>query len=432
MKFFEINSVDNLASLVRQFAATAEPGQDLTATVSGILAAVRQDGDAACTQMTEKFDGVRLAPDEQEISEKDWHAAAATVDEKLANALSLAAKNISLFHREQRQKSWQIERDGVILGQRVLPIERVGIYVPGGRAKYPSTVLMTALPAKIAGVGEIIMVSPPDRESGTIDPVLLLAAKLAGVDRIFQIGGAQAIAALTFGTEHLPAVDKIVGPGNAFVAEAKRQVFGKVGIDLIAGPSEVAIFVDDTTNCVWVVRDLFAQMEHDPQARCLVISLDAAKAQEIIAGVEAELADAPRREIITQAWQNNTVIASAQNKELAVAALNAFAAEHLQLMTQNPHEILPQIKHAGAIFLGQYSPVPMGDYMAGPNHTLPTGGSARFASALGVYDFIRHQDIIEYEAASWQREALLVDRLARAENLPNHALSAMARQEDGQ
>ncbi len=427
MKYFQIKTRDDISRVATFFKQDENRHDSVSAAVRNILQQVKDRGDAACVALTAKFDGVELNPEKQEISADEWNEAAASVDAGLRAALEAATKNIGIFHRQQKQASWEINRDGVILGQRVLSIEQVGVYIPGGRAKYPSTVLMTAIPAKIAGVEEIIMVSPPDRQSGTIDALLLLAAKLAGVDRIFKCGGAQAVAALAYGTKTMPAVDKIVGPGNAWVAEAKRQLFGTVGIDLIAGPSEVAILVDEHTVSEWVVRDLFAQMEHDPLARCLVVSLDESKAQDIIQLTESELKNAARSEILQQAWQSGACVCFAKKPAHALEIINHFAPEHLQIMTANPRAILPRIKHAGAIFLGQYSPVPMGDYIAGPNHTLPTMSTSRFASALGVYDFVRHQDIIEYTKESWQREAEFVDRLARAEQLPNHALAALAR-----
>ncbi|KAA3615424.1 MAG: histidinol dehydrogenase [Calditrichaeota bacterium] len=427
MNFFHVKNANDLKSLVQSFQQDGAVSKSIFSDVQKILLAVKNRGDAACVEFTEKFDGVKLSPEMQEIDKDTWQKTASSINSDLQEALQFAAKNIQFFHEKQKQSSWEINRDGVILGQRIVPIERVGVYIPGGRAKYPSTVLMTAIPAKIAGVDEIIMVSPPDRETGTIDPVLLYAANLAGVDRVFKCGGAQAVAALAYGTDCIPHVDKIVGPGNAYVAEAKRQVFGTVGIDLIAGPSEVAILVDEQTKTEWIVQDLFAQMEHDPLTRCLIVSLCADKADEIIQLAQNKLHSAPRSAILQQAWVGSTTVTVVENKEVAIEILNGFAAEHLEIMTANPREILPEIKHAGAIFLGQFSPVPMGDYVAGPNHTLPTNSTARFASALGVYDFVRHQDIIEYDEESWQREARFVDRLAQAEELPNHALSAMAR-----
>jgi histidinol dehydrogenase len=316
-----------------------------------------------------------------------------------------------------------------VLEERILPIERVGIYIPGGRAKYPSTVLMTAIPAKIAGVHEIVMVSPPDRATGTVAPILLLAAELAGVDRVFRIGGAQAIAALAFGTNTIPAVDKIAGPGNAYVAEAKRQVFGQVGIDMLAGPTEIALWVDGTAPVRVVAQDLFAQMEHDPLTRALVVSTDAYHLRKIAEGAEQELQRAPRYDILKQAWERNTFFIEANDDVVACAAINTFAPEHLQIMTHARHQWLANIHHAGAIFLGRYSPVVLGDYVAGPNHTLPTNRSARFSSPLGVYDFMRHQHVIEYTREGWGLEKDAAVELARAEELFNHARSAQRREE---
>ncbi|KAA3653851.1 MAG: histidinol dehydrogenase, partial [Calditrichaeota bacterium] len=364
MQYFNIKSTDDVEELSRLFSGDSEQQDEITFSVREILKDVKRRGDDACVAFTKKFDGVDITPQNQEVTPKEWHQAAASVDDGLRQALEFAANNIRIFHEKQKHTSWEIDRDGVILGQRIIPIECVGVYVPGGRAKYPSTVLMTALPAHIAGVEEIVMVSPPDRETGTIDPVLLLAAEIAGVNRVFKCGGAQAVAALAYGTETIPRTDKIVGPGNAWVAEAKRQVFGLVGIDLIAGPSEVAILVDENTVTEWVVQDLFAQMEHDPMTRCLVVSMNATKAQDIVKTLELKIQDAARTEILQQAWQRNSFVCATDNLDYAVEILNRFAPEHLQIMTDTPRMVLPDIKNAGAIFLGQYSPVPMGDYVA--------------------------------------------------------------------
>jgi histidinol dehydrogenase len=291
---------------------------------------------------------------------------------------------------------------------------------------------MTAIPARIAGVQEIIMVSPPDRATGTIDPALLVAAEIAGVDRVFRIGGAQAIAALAFGTETIPLVDKIVGPGNAYVAEAKRQVFGRVGIDMFAGPTEIVLLVDSTAPAAAVVLDMFAQMEHDPVTRAVVVSVDAGHLRKIVKRAEEELGRAPRKEILRQVWEDNTFFLYASDNDAACSAVNALAPEHLHIVTQEPRKLLGKIRHAGAVFIGPYSPVAMGDYVAGPNHTLPTNRCARFASALGVYDFVRHQHVVEYTEAGWQQEAPIASALAIAEGLLNHSLSVLKRGDGGE
>ncbi|MCA9735970.1 histidinol dehydrogenase, partial [candidate division KSB1 bacterium] len=336
MQYFNIKSLDDIEKLSDLFSGDSVMQDTISNSVRNILQDVKQHGDSACVGYTKKFDGVDLTPQNQEVSADEWQQAAANVDGELCEALEFAAKNIRIFHEKQKHSSWEIERDGVVLGQRIKPIERVGIYVPGGRAKYPSTVLMTALPAHIAGVEEIVMVSPPDKETGTIDSVLLFAAKIAGVKRVFKCGGAQAVAALAYGTETIPRTDKIVGPGNAWVAEAKRQVFGTVGIDLIAGPSEVAILVDANSVTNWVVQDLFAQMEHDPMTRCLVVSLSEEKAQDIIKTLEKQMQTAPRSEILLQAWQGNSFVCFVEKLNHAVEILNRFAPEHLQIMVDKP------------------------------------------------------------------------------------------------
>ncbi|MGH7493761.1 MAG: histidinol dehydrogenase [bacterium] len=414
-----------LSFLLEAESASAE----IISAVQNILTAVRLEGDAACLRLTQEFDGVALSPATMEISLEERRRARSIAAPALCQALEKAAENIHFYHQKQKPSSWRTERPGVVLEERVLPIDHVGIYIPGGRAKYPSTVLMTAIPAKIAGVQDIVMVSPPDRATGTIAPILLLAAELAGVDRIFRIGGAQAIAALAFGTKTIPAVDKIAGPGNAYVAEAKRQVFGRVGIDMLAGPTEIALLVDGTAPLALVVQDLFAQMEHDPLTRALVVSTDDYHLRKIAEGAEQELERVARHEIVKQAWERNTFFVEANDDAVACAVINIFAPEHLHIMTRARHEWLANIHHAGAIFLGRYSPVVLGDYVAGPNHTLPTNRSARFSSPLGVYDFVRHQHVIEYTREGWLLEKDAVVELARAEELFNHALSAQRREE---
>ncbi len=427
MQYLTINTHEEVLRLKRLFLETDSSTPAVTQAVQRIISEVRSEGEAACLRFTKEFDGVALAQNQIEVSQEERARAKQLVAPSLLHALETAAKNIRFFHEKQLLQDWRVEREGIVLEQRYLPIARVGIYVPGGRAKYPSTVLMTAIPAKIAGVEEILMVSPPERESGTIAPVLLAAADIAGVHRIFRMGGAQAIAALAFGTETIPAVDKIVGPGNAYVAEAKRQVFGTVGIDMLAGPTEVVLWVDESTPVEIITQDLFAQMEHDPATRAAVISTNEAHLQKIIAHAEHDIRNAPRAEILQQAWEDRTFFIQTNDEALACAAVNALAPEHLQIMTRAPRALMNNIRNAGAIFLGQFSPVAMGDYVAGPNHTLPTNGSARFASPLGVFDFMCQQHVVEYNRAAWEREKEVVATLAEAEQLFNHALSARQR-----
>lgn len=427
MKFLTIKNPPEAQELAHIFSPPAAAATEISRAVQRIIAAVENEGDKACLRFTRKFDGVKLAAADLEIAAAERQRAREQISPALQNALERAAANIRFFHEKQRRQNWRAERAGVTLEERELPLARVGIYIPGGRALYPSTVLMTAVPAQIAGVEEIIMVSPPNSETGTIAPILLAAAEIAGVHRLFRLGGAQAIAALACGTATIPAVDKIVGPGNAYVAEAKRQLFGRVGIDLMAGPTEVALLVDHTAPVAVVVQDLFAQMEHDPIARAVVVSTDEAHLQKIIERTEKEMGRASREEILRQVWENNTFFCHAGDEAAACAAINAFAPEHLQIMTREPRKLLPHIRHAGAIFLGLYSPVAMGDYVAGPNHTLPTNRSARFASALGVQDFVRRQHVVEYTEEAWAQERHIASELAVAEQLFNHSLSALQR-----
>ncbi|MDQ7064966.1 MAG: histidinol dehydrogenase [candidate division KSB1 bacterium] len=429
MTFFELKHAEDLTSLQTIFAVDVEKNRQLEVDVQAIVQAVRDRGDAACIELTEKFDGVRIEPERLEITKKERRAAAKALPEKLVQALYTAAEHIETFHSTQMPSDFHVERPGVLLEERLLPIERVGVYIPGGRAKYPSTVLMTVIPARIAGVGEIIMVSPPDRETGRIDPSLLVAANIAGVDRIFRLGGAQAIAALAYGTETIPAVDKIVGPGNTYVAEAKRQVFGRVGIDMLAGPTELAIWLDETAPPDWVAQDMFAQMEHDPNTRILLVSTHRRALETIRRHCQDILPRLPRSEILQQSCARNTVFVHARTVELAAAAINAFAPEHLQLMLNEPRAALERIQHAGAVFVGHHTPTALGDYIAGPNHTLPTLGSARFSSALSVFDFLRRQHVVTYTPEALQKEGPLAVKMAEHEALFNHALSIAIRYE---
>lgn len=429
MKFIALENPSEACRLATLFTTDESSSPEINQAVQRILAAVQREGDAACLRFTQEFDGVTLSAAMMEVSRPERQEAARLVSTGLQHALAQAAQNIRFFHEKQRWHNWRAERPGVVLEQRVLPIERVGIYIPGGRAKYPSTVLMTAIPAQIAGVAEIIMMSPPDRATGTIDPILLVAAEIAGVHRIFRLGGAQAIAALAYGTATIPAVDKIVGPGNAYVAEAKRQVFGRVGIDMLAGPTEIAILADATAPVTAVVQDLFAQMEHDPVTRAVVVSTDEMYLQRISERAAQEVGKAPRREILRQVWERRTFFVHAKDDETACAAINALAPEHLQIMTRAPRELLPKIHHSGGIFLGLYSPAVMGDYVAGPNHTLPTDRGARYASPLSVHDFVRHQHVVEYSREGWLQESAIASDLAVAEQLFNHSHSALHRGE---
>ncbi len=426
MKWIELDSKEGLAALRKALVAQGNrQAFDIRQAVEKILRMVQERGDDACAEYTRKFDGVALAPQQFELSAQERRELAARAPRKLQQALKQAAGNIRDFHRRQLPQHWQVQREGIRLMERAVPVQRVGVYIPGGRAKYPSTVLMTAIPARLAGAEEIIMVSPPDRKTGTVD-----AAEIAGVDRIFRIGGAQAVAALAFGTATIPAVDKIVGPGNAYVAEAKRQVFGEVGIDMFAGPTELGILFDDSAPLEWIAQDLFAQMEHDPATRSLIVAKESSLLRKLQSVVESRMEELPRSEILQQSWRENALLVHAGSADLAADAINLFAPEHLQIMTREPESWLPRIKNAGAIFLGAHTPAVFGDYVAGPNHTLPTAGAARFASALSVRDFLRHQHIVQYDPGACRREGPVVEILAEFEELFNHALSVAIRYRD--
>ena len=410
-------------------AAGAPDDADVLAPVQAILAAVREQGDAALLDCTCRFDAWQPAQAQDlEVSRRQLETAVDALPPVQLQALEAAAARLRAYHEHQRQESWQYrEADGTVLGQRVTPLDRVGVYVPGGKAAYPSSVLMNVIPAKVAGVAEIVMVSPTP--GGVDNPLVLAAAHIAGVDRVFRIGGAQAVAALAYGTASVPAVDKIVGPGNRYVAAAKRQVFGTVGIDMIAGPSEVVIVADASVPADWLVWDLFAQAEHDEQARSILLCPDAAYLDQVQARVDALLPTSERRSIIEASLQAHGALI--QTRDLAEAAQLAseLAPEHLELAVAEPEALLAHVRHAGAIFLGAHSPEAIGDYCAGPNHVLPTARTARFSSPLGVYDFQKRSSLIALSAAGAATLAPLAAELARGEGLIAHARSAECRLE---
>jgi histidinol dehydrogenase len=398
-------------------------------TVAGILADVRARGDAAVLEYTRRFDRVAAASvRELEIPRDDLERAAAALDPALRDALGQAAARIRAYHERQRAESWsQTEADGTTLGQRVTPLDRVGLYVPGGKAAYPSSVLMNALPAKVADVRELVMCVPtPDGERS---PLVLAAAAVAGVDRVFAIGGAQAIGALAYGTATVPAVDKIVGPGNAYVAAAKRRVFGAVGIDLIAGPSEILVVCDGSTDADWIAMDLFAQAEHDEAAQAILLAPDAAFLDRVAASIDRQLAAMPRREVIRASLARHGALILVRSLEEACELANRIAPEHLELAVRDPEAWVDRIRHAGAIFVGPYSPEVLGDYCAGPNHVLPTAGTARFASPLGVYDFQKRSSVIRVSRDGARVLGRIAAALAHGEGLPAHARSAEYRVE---
>ena len=409
-----------------------ESDTGLTQKVAGILSAVASEGDDAVMRFTNEFDrrdANSLA--DLTIEQETLDAALVKIAPDLRDALTLAAERIRDFHQRQLAESWQYEDgEGNLLGQRVSPLDRVGVYVPGGRASYPSSVLMNTIPAKVAGVADIVMVAPAPQ--GEINPVVLAAASLAGVNKVYSVGGAQAIAALAYGTETIAKVDKIVGPGNRFVAEAKRQVFGRVGIDMVAGPSEILIIADGTVDPEWVTMDLFAQAEHDEYAQAILIAPDQAYLDEIHTCIDRKLPKMSRRDIISVSLRHRGALVKVPNLASAVALSNRLAPEHLELAVAEPHALLDQISAAGAIFLGAMSSESLGDYCAGPNHVLPTSGSARFASPLGVYDFQRRSSLIGVSAAGAQVLGGVAAKIADAESLEAHSLSAQMRMPNAQ
>lgn len=401
-------------------------GADVAGTVAEIIADVRENGDAALRKYNEKFD--KCTCESLEVSEEEFAAAMAAVPAEYLHVLERSAGNIREYHLRQVRHDYIVTaEDGSVLGQRVLPMARVGLYVPGGTAAYPSSVLMNCIPAKIAGVGEIVMTTPAS--GGEVSPAILAAAKVAGVDRVFKVGGAQAVAALAYGTESVPRVDKIVGPGNAFVAEAKRQVYGQVAIDMIAGPSEILIVSDGKTNAKWLAADMLSQAEHDKLATAILITDSAALAAEVAEEIERQLAALPREEIARASIENNGKIIVAGDLEDAVAIANEIAPEHLELCVDAPFDYLGKVKNAGSIFLGRYSPEPVGDYLAGTNHTLPTMGTARFSSPLSVDDFVKKSCFSYYTPAALEAAADDIALFADAEGLHGHAVSATIRRE---
>ena len=410
--------------LARILARRGTRDDSVEQTVSGILTAVRKQGDRALLRYTRLFDRLRLTTATIEVKPPEVERAIAQVTQKDLSALRLAAKRIAAFHRRQLQRSWQY-RDplGMMLGQRITALARVGVYVPAGKASYPSTVLMNAIPAKVAGVKEIMMCSP----IGNNGAIILAAARMAGVDRIFRVGGAQAIAALAYGTQTIPKVDKIVGPGNIFVATAKRMVFGEVNIDSIAGPSEILLLADDSADSLHVAADMLSQAEHDEMAAALCVTTSMAVGQKIQRAIEDRLRSTKRQAITLKSLEKYGAIIVARGKKEMVELANAIAPEHVELIVRKPQKLAKEIYNAGAMFLGPYSPPPLGDYCAGPNHVLPTGGGARFFSPLGTYDFLKRTTMIHAERRALKTLASKITHLARLEGLDDHARSVEAR-----
>lgn len=393
-------------------------------TVKEILQAVRQRGDAALLEYTARFDKLDAASvAELEVSQARLEQAYHLLEEAPRQALDKAAHRVRDYHERQQQASWQYsEADGTVLGQRITPLDRAGLYVPGGKAAYPSSVLMNAIPAKVAGVEEVVMVVPTP--AGEVNDLVLAAAYVAGVDRVFTIGGAQAVAALAYGTETVPAVDKIVGPGNIFVATAKREVFGTVGIDMIAGPSEILVICDGKTNPDWIAMDLFSQAEHDENAQSILISDDADFLDQVVESIERLLPEMERSDIIKASIEGRAALIQVADLTQAAAVSNRIAPEHLELSVEDPESLLADIRHAGAIFMGRYTAEALGDYCAGPNHVLPTSGTARFSSPLGVYDFQKRSSILHFSAQGASDLGKTASVLARGEGLTAHARSA--------
>ena len=416
MKIYK-ESLDAMLSIVRQYTQQTTD-MEIERRVYDIIENVRANGDAALREYSEKFDGVKL--DDFKVNQSIIDAAWDNLPEDLKHALLVAKKNITEFHsREIEQGFVDMDTPGITRGQKVTPLARVGLYVPGGTAAYPSTIMMTALPAKIAGVKEIIMVTPPQKDG--INPAVLGTAKLAGVDAVYQVGGAQGVAALAYGTEQIPKVDKIVGPGNIYVATAKRQVFGQVDIDMIAGPSEIGIIADDSANPVHLAADLLSQAEHDPRARAIMVTNSEKLANLVSDEVERQLSQLPRESIARPAIENNSYIAVMDSVEDMFTVMNEVAPEHLEIQLPDSMEYMSMVENAGSVFLGRYASEPLGDYVGGTNHVLPTSGTAKFSSPLGVYDFVKRISFTQFSRERLQEVAKDITTLARTEGLEAHA-----------
>ena len=403
--------------------------ENVDAAVDAVLAEVREKGDAALRAYTKRFDGVDL--EDLQVSEGEMEAAWNALDPDFITTLEMAAANIRAFHEKQVHKDFLVTREGgIVMGQRYTPIEKVGVCVPSAPAAFPSTILMNVIPAKIAGVRDIVIVTPPDKD-GKISPEALAAAKIAGADKIFKVGGAQAVAALAYGTETVPRVDKIVGPGGIFVATAKRKVFGQVAIDMIAGPSEILVLADGKSDPRWVAADLLSQAEHDVLASAVLVTDSRALAEQVQAELEVQLERLPRRDVARRSIDTGGKIIVTDSLDKAVEAVNRIAPEHLELCVDDPFALLHRVKNAGSIFLGRNAPEALGDYFAGPNHTLPTSGTARFSSPLSVDDFVKKSSFLYYDQAALSPVAERIAEFARREGLEAHARSVLIRNEKG-
>lgn len=423
IKIYDFDKADKNALFIRDEIPT-----NTEAIVTEIIENVKKNGDNALKMYCEKFDGVSLSS--FEVTKEEFDEAFEEAGEEFLSVLKLAKKNIEKFHKRQVRNSFIInDTPGVVMGQKVIPIEKVGLYVPGGTAAYPSTVLMDSIPAKIAGCEEIVMVTPPNKD-GKVNPNVLAAAKIAGVDRVFKVGGAQAIAALAYGTESIPAVYKIVGPGNAFVAEAKKQVYGKVSIDMIAGPSEILVIADKTCKAKNVAADILSQAEHDKMATAVLVTDSMALAKEVAKEIERQIPLLPRAEIARASIDNNGKIIVTDDLYKAIEVSNELAPEHLELCMDNPFDYLDAVKNAGSVFLGKNCPEALGDYLAGPNHTLPTSGTAKFSSPLSVDDFVKKTQYTYFTAQALSEVSASVAAFAEKEGLHAHAKSATIREEE--
>ena len=422
MKIYE-KSLNEMKKIVARYTEQTIDFE-IEKTVSEIIQNVAQNGDQAVRDYERKFDSVNLA--DFSIPAFQLDQALDSIDEDLRAALELAKQNITSFHKQEIENSFvDVSTPGIMRGEKITPLASVGLYVPGGTAAYPSTILMCGIPAKLAGVKRVVMVTPP--QPAGINPAVLAAAKLAGVDEVYQVGGAQAIAALAYGTETIPAVDKIMGPGNIFVATAKKQVFGKVAIDMVAGPSEIGILADESANAKEIAADLLSQAEHDKRARAMLITNSKSLAEAVSKEIERQLITLPRQEIAQTSIEDRGFIAVMENTAEMFELMNDVAPEHLEVQLKNPTQYLGLIKNAGSVFLGRYASEPLGDYVAGPNHVLPTGGTARFASPLGVYDFVKRTQFIQFDRQNLKADLKAITKLARTEGLEAHARAIEAR-----
>ena len=422
MKIYE-KSLNEMKKIVARYTEQTIDFE-IEKTVSEIIQNVAQNGDQAVRDYERKFDNVNLA--DFSIPAFQLDQALDSIDEDLRAALELAKQNITSFHKQEIENSFvDVSTPGIMRGEKITPLASVGLYVPGGTAAYPSTILMCGIPAKLAGVKRVVMVTPP--QPAGINPAVLAAAKLAGVDEVYQVGGAQAIAALAYGTETIPAVDKIMGPGNIFVATAKKQVFGKVAIDMVAGPSEIGILADESANAKEIAADLLSQAEHDKRARAMLITNSKSLAEAVSKEIERQLSTLPRQEIARTSIEDRGFIAVMENTAEMFELMNDVAPEHLEVQLKNPTQYLGLIKNAGSVFLGRYASEPLGDYVAGPNHVLPTGGTARFASPLGVYDFVKRTQFIQFDQQNLKADLKAITKLARTEGLEAHARAIESR-----